>query len=42
MGRVVVSTDCPTGPREILADGKAGLLTPVGDVRTLADAIRRG
>lgn len=41
-GQVVVSTDCPTGPREILADGKAGLLTPVGDVPALADAIRRG
>lgn len=35
----IVSTDCPTGPREILAYGKAGMLTPVGDKKALADAI---
>lgn len=42
VGQVVVSTDCPTGPREILDDGRAGLLVPVGDVEGLAEAIRRG
>lgn len=42
VGQVVVSTDCPTGPREILDDGRAGLLVPVGDVDGLAEAIRRG
>ncbi|MGO4327262.1 glycosyltransferase [Cupriavidus sp. 2TAF22] len=42
LGQLVASTDCPVGPREILADGKAGLLTPVGDVHALAEAIRRG
>ncbi|WP_420992841.1 glycosyltransferase [Cupriavidus sp. 30B13] len=42
LGQLVVSTDCPVGPREILADGQAGLLTPVGDVHALAEAIRRG
>ncbi|MWL86541.1 glycosyltransferase [Cupriavidus sp. SW-Y-13] len=41
-GQVVVSTDCPTGPREILDDGRAGLLVPVGDVAGLAEAIDRG
>lgn len=35
----IVATDCPTGPREVLAYGKAGLLTPVGDKQALADAI---
>ena len=40
VGQVVVSTDCPTGPREILDDGRAGLLVPVGDVEGLAEAIR--
>ena len=39
-GTPVVSTDCPSGPAEILEDGKWGRLTPVGDDAALAEAIR--
>lgn len=35
----VVSTDCDFGPAELLEDGQAGLLVPVGDAKAMAAAI---
>lgn len=39
-GTKVVSTDCFSGPREILEDGKWGKLVPVGDAAALALALQ--
>jgi glycosyltransferase involved in cell wall biosynthesis len=38
-GCPVVSTDCPSGPAEILQNGKHGKLVPVGDEAAFAEAI---
>ena len=34
-----VSTDCPTGPRDLIGNDVRGLLVPVGDASKMADAI---
>jgi len=41
-GTPVASTDCPSGPREILLEGKLGPLCPVRNPEALAAAIQRG
>ena len=40
LGTPCVATDCPSGPREILDDGRLGRLVKVGDVDGLADAMQ--
>ena len=38
-GLAVIATDCKSGPKEILENGKYGTLVPVGDQTALANAI---
>lgn len=38
-GTPVVSTDCPSGPRDLLRDGEAGVLVPVGDDTAMSKAV---
>lgn len=41
LGKFLISTDCPVGPREILNNGKSGILVPVGDIDAMATAMRQ-
>ncbi|MCP1673173.1 glycosyltransferase involved in cell wall biosynthesis [Natronocella acetinitrilica] len=41
LGVPVVATDCPSGPAEILDDGRVAPLVPVGDVAAMTAAMRR-
>jgi glycosyltransferase involved in cell wall biosynthesis len=40
LGTPVVSTDCPSGPRELLDRGRIAPLVPVGDWQALSEAMR--
>lgn len=42
LGIPVVSTNCKSGPAEILDDGRYGELVPVGDSEAMAEAIVQG
>jgi glycosyltransferase involved in cell wall biosynthesis len=41
LGCPIVSTDCPSGPAEALDGGRAGVLVPLGDDASLAQALAR-
>lgn len=40
-GTPVIATDCPHGPREVLAEGRSGILVPPGNPVALAAGISR-
>lgn len=40
-GKMVISSKCPTGPKEILEDGKIGELYEVGDTKILAEKLEK-
>ena len=35
--KMIISTNCPTGPKEILGNGKYGSLVDIGDYKAMAD-----
>lgn len=39
LGKNIISTDCPTGPKEILENGKIGTLVEIGNIQKMANAI---
>ena len=39
IGLPCISTDCKTGPKDLIDDGKNGYLVPCGDAKSLADKI---
>lgn len=41
LGTKIVSTDCPTGPREVLIDELKDFLSPINDVDKLAENIKK-
>lgn len=42
LGKSIVSTNCPSGPFEILEEGKYGRLVSIGDYKMMAEGILEG
>ena len=40
-GMQIISTDCPSGPSEILDNGKFGILVPISDTKAITTAIKK-
>lgn len=40
-GVPIVSTDCPTGPADILEDGKYGRLSPTGNIKEMVNNLQK-
>lgn len=39
--KLIVATDCPTGPKEILDNGRNGILTEIGNAKELSEAMKK-
>ena len=40
LNKIIISSSCPTGPKEILSNPKSGLLFEVGNPVELADRVK--
>ena len=40
LNKLIISSDCPTGPKEILDNGKGGILFKTGDFKDLSKKIK--
>lgn len=41
LGKMVIATDCPTGPSELLNGGKNGILVEIGNIDEIADNMKK-
>ena len=39
--KLIVATDCPTGPKEILDKGRNGILTEIGNVKPISTSYEK-
>lgn len=41
LNKKIISTNCPTGPKEILENGKIGTLVNIGNIKEMSEAIEK-